>query len=358
MNAPSRINYASLREAVTPPVKEEQPIGVVSAADLVKVGGLYRIRDGYEAVWRMETDADGRRYISRCDSDTESPERLRVAEDDATENLPKAARTLTAGKCEKCDAETEGTKLCLSCSPKGTLFKDNRDKDDKSAYRVFHAGAVYVAWECEECATPNLTKFASNAGYECDQCHKKFANVLEDDRQPTKNIYTRAEVEVYEPEFAARMGRLGIGRAHVSLLQAWDREAKCDRCGGEGVVRPADQYGPLDRGCPSCGGSGKKKADKITCNVCRGKGDTDHGRCEPCEGTGKRNASTKKTAKGHGVCFKCGREYNGSECPTCSKKGAKAVNPWAVCHESVGPEKSDKFERCVKDVKKKSPIKD
>lgn len=27
-------------------------------------------------------------------------------------------------------------------------------------------------------------------------------------------------------------------------------------------------------------------------------------------------------------------------------------NPWAVCHSTVGPEKSDKFERCVKDVKK------
>lgn len=28
-------------------------------------------------------------------------------------------------------------------------------------------------------------------------------------------------------------------------------------------------------------------------------------------------------------------------------------NPWAICHESVGPEKSDKFERCVQKVKKK-----
>jgi hypothetical protein len=29
------------------------------------------------------------------------------------------------------------------------------------------------------------------------------------------------------------------------------------------------------------------------------------------------------------------------------------VNPWAVCHSSTGPKKSAKFERCVKDVKKK-----
>jgi hypothetical protein len=33
------------------------------------------------------------------------------------------------------------------------------------------------------------------------------------------------------------------------------------------------------------------------------------------------------------------------------------VNPWAVCHSSVGPAKSAQFERCVMDVKAKSPIK-
>lgn len=30
------------------------------------------------------------------------------------------------------------------------------------------------------------------------------------------------------------------------------------------------------------------------------------------------------------------------------------VNPWAVCHASTGPKKTEKFERCVKDVKKSS----
>jgi len=34
------------------------------------------------------------------------------------------------------------------------------------------------------------------------------------------------------------------------------------------------------------------------------------------------------------------------------------VNPWAVCHSSTGPKKSAKFERCVKDVKKKEGIKE
>lgn len=34
----------------------------------------------------------------------------------------------------------------------------------------------------------------------------------------------------------------------------------------------------------------------------------------------------------------------------------RKVNPWAVCHASTGPEKSDKFERCVMDVKEKHGI--
>lgn len=32
-------------------------------------------------------------------------------------------------------------------------------------------------------------------------------------------------------------------------------------------------------------------------------------------------------------------------------------NPWAVCHSSVGPEKSSKFERCVMKIKSKYGIK-
>jgi hypothetical protein len=39
-------------------------------------------------------------------------------------------------------------------------------------------------------------------------------------------------------------------------------------------------------------------------------------------------------------------------------KEEKKVNPWAVCHASTGPEKSDKFERCVKKVKKKEGMKE
>lgn len=34
----------------------------------------------------------------------------------------------------------------------------------------------------------------------------------------------------------------------------------------------------------------------------------------------------------------------------------EGVNPWAVCHASTGPKKTDKFERCVKSVKKKEGL--
>jgi hypothetical protein len=42
---------------------------------------------------------------------------------------------------------------------------------------------------------------------------------------------------------------------------------------------------------------------------------------------------------------------------TSAKKKYKAVNPWAVCHSQLGPEKDEKFESCVQDVKKKHKIK-
>lgn len=50
----------------------------------------------------------------------------------------------------------------------------------------------------------------------------------------------------------------------------------------------------------------------------------------------------------------------GSDVESCGvegKKKGKAVNPWAICHSSVGPEKGKKFEDCVQDVKSKHKIK-
>lgn len=43
--------------------------------------------------------------------------------------------------------------------------------------------------------------------------------------------------------------------------------------------------------------------------------------------------------------------------PSLSIPYGKAVNPWAVCHASVGPSKSKKFEDCVREVKSKNHIK-
>jgi hypothetical protein len=33
-------------------------------------------------------------------------------------------------------------------------------------------------------------------------------------------------------------------------------------------------------------------------------------------------------------------------------------NPWAICHASTGPKKSDKFERCVKKIKRREGMKE
>src|SRR5437667_3604983 len=111
---PSRINVERLKVATTPPPEEEKARGTVKASELVRVGGLYRIRDSYEAVWSLSSEADGRRYITRADGETATPERLAVTEDDPTTDSAKAA------------------------------------------YKVVQAGAVYVAWECDACANPNL----------------------------------------------------------------------------------------------------------------------------------------------------------------------------------------------------------
>ena len=248
---PRGINVERLKVATTPPPEEEKARGIktVKASDLLKVGGLYRIRDSYEAVWSLSSEADGRRYITRADGEQTTPERLAVTEDDPTTDSAKAA------------------------------------------YKVVQAGAVYVAWECDACAKPNLTKFGNQ--YECDECHKKYADVLktEDQQRQDKRTYTRAEVAEYSPEYAKRMGREGIRIADRSLLQVWDKEA----------MSPMP-FGPAT----------KKEKEK------------------------EEQAKSKKDFE---------------------HSGAKAVNPWAVCHKSVGPEKSDKFERCVMDVKHKQPTK-
>jgi uncharacterized Zn finger protein (UPF0148 family) len=256
MDTPRRINYEHLKGWLDEKPGNGQPknasTGIVRESDLIKVGGLYRIREDYEAVWRMEAGEDGKRYIVRADEGgTDAPQRLLVTSETAAEDSAKAA------------------------------------------YKIVRAGAVYVAWECEACATPNLTKFGNT--YECDECHKHYADVLrtEEQMRQDKRTYTREEVAEYEPAFAERMAKAGIRVAHVSLLQVWEREAasttRCSECGDLVESSAMDKH-------------------KVHC--------------------------PKKLS------------------------AAKAVNPWAVCHKSVGPEKSEKFERCVQDVKKKSPVKE
>ena len=41
-----------------------------------------------------------------------------------------------------------------------------------------------------------------------------------------------------------------------------------------------------------------------------------------------------------------------------AKKKGKSVNPWAVCTKSVGRDDKEKYEKCVLDVKEKSPVKE
>lgn len=267
VSTPKGINYFNLREAANSPAKEEQPLRVIKASDLVKVGGLYRIRDDYTAVWRLQADEDGKRYIIRADDGgAASPERLLVTSEASAEDSAKAASAV--------------------------------------GFKVIHAGAVYVAWECEACATPNLTKFGNM--YECDECHKRYADVLrtEEQQRIDKQSYTRAEVAEYEPEFAKRMGELGIRVAHKSLLQVWDAEHEA-----------------------------KKKKDIGSCLGC-GRA---HGHAPGCNLKGVHQASS-------------GKEWD--------KEAGEAVNPWAVCHTTVDKDKNpEKYERCVMDIKKKGPIK-
>jgi hypothetical protein len=62
-----------------------------------------------------------------------------------------------------------------------------------------------------------------------------------------------------------------------------------------------------------------------------------------------KHAQSKKTAEAQRRAIEANSHHDYA-------KGGPTVNPWAACHASVGPAKSKKFERCVRAVKKKSPI--
>jgi len=186
------------------------PVPVITADRLVKVGGLFRIRENYTPVWRLEDGEDGRKYIVRADAET--GEKFVLADDE---------------------------------TPTQTVH----------AYRVAYQGSLYLSWECPQCRTANLSKIARQ--YTCKMCRASYDQKTLETGE--KQYYTQDEVVKHNAEYGKRMRELGIRIAHISLLRQWSKEAK----------------------------------------------------------------------------------------------SPKKVNPWAVCHSVLGPEKDEKFERCVKKIKKK-----
>jgi hypothetical protein len=75
------------------------------------------------------------------------------------------------------------------------------------------------------------------------------------------------------------------------------------------------------------------------------------------KGMKKRRTSEKTATDPNSRINKSLRKWNCStELPALGSLSEKKVNPWAVCHASTGPKKSNKFERCVKQIKGKQGI--
>lgn len=73
---------------------------LIASSKLVKfAGGLLRIKDDYEPVWRLHADDDGRSYIVRAEDDDLADTRIYVA-DDASEREPVVARVLSVAEAE------------------------------------------------------------------------------------------------------------------------------------------------------------------------------------------------------------------------------------------------------------------
>ena len=182
MNLPQKINIDNLR----PVVKEAQDHGtkVVARSALIKCGGLYRIRDGYEQVWNLEKDADGRSYITRLGDENTEAERRYIAED-SSETTRTEARSVTA-------------------------FKTLRD------------GTVHHVWECRECDTPNITK-EGNA-FECDNCHREYADAKAADKD-TGGYDQKEAGELYGDWLPARMKKEGVTKIAFSLIKVWAQES-------------------------------------------------------------------------------------------------------------------------------------
>lgn len=271
MNTPQKLNWEGLKKwhedrtaSVPTPVR---PVRVIAHTQLVKVGGLYRIRDDYESVWKLEAGEDGKQYVIRMGEGPE--ERLLISESVEEEAFAKAALTIKAEESDPADEpggklQQSGTKKCRDCGTKmsgSSVLSNCPDCADKKGsttaiFKTIKNGVVHHLWECARCDTPNITK-EGNA-YECDSCHEKFSSYKEADNDLSNQVYDRAAAaEQFGFEVAARMQAEGLSRAKGDLLEIW----------------------------------------------------------------------------------------------------AKEVNPWAVCHTTVDQESNpEKYERCVKDVKKKNHV--
>lgn len=120
-------NWANSRK-VAESVETTGGVKQIPISHLIKVGGLYRIRENYEPVWRMEAGEDGRRYIVRVDSPN-STERYAVVDDTDSAN----------------------------------------DDDRRSAHWTLIGGSVYLTWECP-CGTANMQRRGQGMEYLCIRC--------------------------------------------------------------------------------------------------------------------------------------------------------------------------------------------
>lgn len=107
-------------------IKQQPDGGVTEVFDKNDIA--YAIQEYCRGIYRQGENTNGQDYMSTDDVADANPEATRVKPDvsvlDANRFQTEAnmSKKVKVG-CEKCGEETGGTKLCLDCSPDGTLFK-------------------------------------------------------------------------------------------------------------------------------------------------------------------------------------------------------------------------------------------
>lgn len=288
MELPKNIDFKILKgwhDATTRP--EKDPVKVIAKKDLQKVaGGLYRIRDDYTSVWSMH-DEDGRSYIVRADD--ESGEKMIVAD-------------------------------------------DQESGDTKTAYRMFIAGDVHIVWECAECDSPNIVKKGET--YECDNCHHKTPDVMEQDGPQQAGVIVEEAIAMYGPEVGTFMKKYAIHRIDQVLLEQWAREnkvalrkiaGKCEKCGEE------TQGTKLCLGC-SPKGTLFKKDKEASYNKCQSCGHDFAGKyretCPNCDSPEVKHHAVRKGQSGE-KCPDCDQTINeDDECGCAMDWSDSAEKSW------------------------------